>query len=1052
MPKEIATKVVDESELRKLRAAMSNLVRLRPIAEQLEDKGASWGADGGGGLDMKFSVKGDLVGIHAFGKRRVVGLKIIADQDQFLSARNAAFKSDARLEHIVKEKRADLVMLTPDELLAWMRYYAQIEKQGLYDSLGQDSMDFSGLERMSTERAAGIAEEMQMVLGSNREYLRKAGVSRMVRDGDLDISFLTREGDTAWATIHHVRRGHMKGEILVKETFPDGVWCPGMVVRRPGESERETYQRAERIRQYYAKYFAQAEIPVVSAGQLAMWEKLGFRSNFIGHNGHSETISPEDVIRFGFLGQDNIHPGGWVRADRNKKLPGFGEAFGGVIVFPEVDPEGYRKYGELTLMVMNPKALAKGKRELVPLKVGGFMVFDDDTPLEEIKEAVKRAAVDINKRTGLVTNVAAITPWVMAEWKKSGVSMVGENASFDRPDEFDFRNAFQYGMAFINEKPSMVEYFQYRDKAEIGGNKNGLVITDKLGNRIYIGFDCGANFNFDAADSDFTLKPDIVNGFLTDFKTGRLPMVPDLWDIRILVMSANQNNEVRYSEDGVVASFLRSEIWTRMLKDDPGALNGVLSEEIIASIIKFGEVDSRKWRGVDAQDRILDHVWAWMMFSHGHWDHIGEGQRVNVKTNFLVHNETGAMMEYNDVKRNRTDRKYGSVPDLTYALKAGVYTKPHEYPRIDRHIFQFNREESIEVVPGVLKITPRPLDHSFLSIAADCEITAEGGTCNFVSLADFRIDGKDGHTMSTAQKLSRKRIDVATIEATKFGADPAMAGWTMEMVLAKMGEVIKRNPRRPIIILSAANDSAMTYGIRRLVDENRRNMALMPATAAFTRKMRAAELNAQPGGFGFDWVIREELGQNKMTIFDREEGSPDPYIRAMTEIAKTSGDLGVLTPGRLSNEPGNWVVVARRFDDPWKWASKIYWREKPIVLFADIADYDSKARDASTRMWGYWNQPEVGAEIISSVNHNGRKHALKPSGHVFPNDFLEMVRTVNAKTWIINHSNEPKLAADAIKRKFGRKYEVVFRMSRYDPTDPLGQKDPNNRGFFYQLT
>ncbi len=179
--------------------------------------------------------------------------------------------------------------------------------------------------------------------------------------------------------------------------------------------------------------------------------------------------------------------------------------------------------------------------------------------------------------------------------------------------------------------------------------------------------------------------------------------------------------------------------------------------------------------------------------------------------------------------------------------------------------------------------------------------------------------------------------------------------------------------------------------------------------------------------------------------------APKTYHRSLLEIAER-GNLGVLTPDRLSAENNKWIVVVSPFDvledqldglrikDSMKvvWMSSFpysddqrvfigannpYFRRNPKIKFIADMEVDGQGGRVGSRLYG--------------------EGVLHVSGHATPEEMVAITDILIGQDRknipvIINHSMNPEAAAKLLKDKLGDRISPITRLDRYDPGDPIG--------------
>jgi hypothetical protein len=147
-----------------------------------------------------------------------------------------------------------------------------------------------------------ITDSAWKIIGQNKEHFSKFGVEQfkwstnVIPEAYMDIPFLRQDGKTVVPVpLFHVRTP-FREEVLLGERIENNVQAPGFIVRRPGESKIEAYNRAQKVAKYYSNEFKKEGFSNQEAVSTNRHFKISFRKKqaFFSNSGRIQIFIFED--------------------------------------------------------------------------------------------------------------------------------------------------------------------------------------------------------------------------------------------------------------------------------------------------------------------------------------------------------------------------------------------------------------------------------------------------------------------------------------------------------------------------------------------------------------------------------------------------------------------------------------------------------------------------------------------------------------------------------------------------------------------------------------
>lgn len=1025
---------LDERELKKLRAAINNLARLRVVAEQMAAAGATWRVGKTGGLEMVFVKQTEFVGLNIFGLHNVIGLKIVDRNDEFGEVRSRLLNSDRELAYMVRRQQANVAILTREEFFNWCQYYDQVESIGLVDSLGKRAYGFSGLERMTAEKLREAKMLLEKIVGENFSYLNGCGVAKVREVEGLDLAFLDGNGRLCSVPLSWIKQIKRRGQ-LGEETIEGQVKVVGVMYPHEGESKREFEERCLALENdYYKRYKTQIRVARGSLGQINLWRKLGFGSPRLSSYPEAG-ITPGDVWRYLYYGTkgNNLEPGPLAFVP-GLSQPGVGDEFffqGIDLVFLRRRGSGAQEYAPIDgLAAMDPHTVGRGSLGLVPLdNVVGIKIVPDSWSWEQIKNdpEIKRRIADAIYNMGIPgAHILFLNEDLLRLWKERGTPFYGQtNGVF----KGDLQRAISYGRGLEANRRDLI-YRQFRPGPEIGGDKKAITIrSSDTGDEVDVISDLGLSFGATPEGFNGIGKgPGTADGLMSLLRSGIIPMRPG-WIAKEYILQTVYNRDVRGRENAFwaitnpkavekdyVAQFCIGELYVRYPHDQ---LRAKLPEKLCKAIIEQGPKYVKIWRE-DAQREV-----AAICPTHGHADHDALMAYVTEKAPIVAGAE---LLAYWKAKTMKTPTWRGRMTNVT------LLSEPKEgsaYQIQPREMFPYYYSgKPVRVTEGVI-LWPYVCDHSLVSRMQCFEMNFNHSKTVLYNSGDWRMD-RGGKTLRALEGSAKHKPDVIVMETTNMGGNEKPGeSLTEEDVRDTYSELVKQSGNAAVIVVAPMNNLQRMYSLLEVAEQRGRRLAISPAHAEVERQLMAARELAPVGADGFDWVLPYDIGEGNLTVWQKPMTAPRRHQDDMFYIA-ASGSLGVLDAERLNEEGEKWIVVVSQYDIlPYQF-DRIYFPHGVDLLYSAPFLYNWQARTLAGANYGRnsdWIK-QVGARVFMDMEIDGQgagrvvskrfdpKMILHVSGHPTPRQVVEGLDIL--------------IGPDRQKG-----VEIIDNMRRYNPADPL---------------
>jgi hypothetical protein len=1028
---------------RNLRELEGKIFKSGVTREILRESEATWVVKPVDGrvLDIAFKPKrakrGEFAGVPIFQRPNCIGVVFCEEGER--EGIWQGLQLDRQLTALIDDG-AEVVVMTPNEFESWEGFYKQVVDEGVLAKVGEKALNFSGLRRlMPKEHEMLLADAGGFFTGEIESWLKQMKVKEVAVEGlgQIDVAFLDRKGDRMVVPVSHVRVGEMQGEILVEKVISEQVWVPGVIMRRAGENKREAYQRANNLKRYYKNRFGEGykvEFPVISPGQLSLWRKLGIGGP-LEASLPEVGITAEEVIRFLYLGESNIAPGQFV--DMDLSMPGGGGEFPGLdIVFYKRDGYGNRQFVAVDgLMGLDLQQKKLGREGLEGLgNVRGIVIIPDGWSAKEMREHTKLILKDFNYRTrGAGGFLLYLTPSLFAEWKANGSAFLGENG--ENGKSLERKVEYGVGLQGVDEISLRV----IRLKPEIGNQKSAVVET-KNGDSVWHLIDWGLSFAGSRALQEITAQEPTAIGIRRSLEVGSLPMVPGIYDIEHILASIMSNYKVGYAATAdPVTSFLRAELVRRSSFNEAKRVAG---SKVAKGVFKYGVIDESRWYKGNQQ------VVGSTSGTHGHVDHIGMMAYLYRYSKFFGSAETIVQIQARSAKgtwRSSADK----TTLVTQPKKGSAYQVVHR----EMQPIYWNGQE-VNLSPN---LTARFyfVDHSMGGTTMVGVHEAGSGR----GLMLYTADLKPGEQTSRAVEMAAGKYEVVMMECTNVedGFKPS-TGITEETVRDTLWKLAKQSGNDTLVAIIPPNHMRRLETIMEVAEGLGRVVAIDPSIAEVVEQLRVEkEMMAPLGADGFNEYL-PRLGE-EVALWWPPVTAPKSYRKILAEKAE-SGPLGVVNGERLSRQGSKLMVVTTpyrllRHDFggasfrhglevfymsfyPYQDSAK--YRLGESLAWVNMVDREQIRGSNRARMFVDFGMHGQGGRVDpynANYKVRGKKQGLHASGHATFGQLVEIANALGGRINVLVHGDKPVNFAAGLQKRLGKGVEIISKLDRYDPADPI---------------
>ncbi len=1036
-------------------------------------------------LDVAFFPKGgrgeSLASVSITGSHLCVGIRLVeGETKEEIKESMEKILQEPAIQHIYNSGFR-ILFAAPSDFPLWQKFYTVASSEGLITQYGRRVHELAGIERATPQYAHRMKKRFEDLLKKEENELKALEIdgvgpytSLSFDEYKLDYAFL-KGGQPVAVPVTHIRESY-EGDLVREKVIPEKVLVPGVIAREVGESKQEAYGRARAAEAFYRDRLdikTQLKVPVISAGQISLWEKLGMFqyalpsvSFDIDHPETTIPLKPDDLIQYLFLGKSSLDRGDLARAGLS--LPTRPALPGVDILFLARNPVTLEREFTTLSYPMYGLDLAKHDDGQFDVKlyhnVAGLVLIPEYWDRSEIKKFIEATESYIKNHLGLgLARILPVTPSLFYHWEKGGPVLGSELSpvqrrygNVERPTIYPLRAGVPDGEIYVAK---------VRQEDVVGGNTS--FIAEKIDGKIRAhAFDLGAEFNFEpAAYSALTSTPATSLGILPSLESGQTPMLPGFQEIEYLIAAAQNNPALLHDQNSPVYRYILAELYARLDREKERYERAGLPVE---EIVRLGKPAYEAW--YRAGDWRLSNI----ILGHLHWDHSGELGTVTSDAKIIAPNEQLAIGRAMTASARRWSDRFGHVSLITEPKVGSAYQ------RIERVTQPYKYGERIPIGNG-LYYTGEAISHSMPSQMQYFEV--EGGR-NFINTGDIRVGDEWPLTEEAVSRLTGK-ADVIFLETTNPpGTEKISSGVTEAEVRGNLERVFRQHRDSVMVVVAPKNHNQRITSIIEAAENVGRKVALSPKHAAITNQIAFDQVLSDEDIRSFPYAL-PILGHD-VALWLRPYTRLSGYEKALKNIAGM-GELGVVDTERLSEENDKWVVVLSPWDLLYKTFPKMYAKHGVTYVWSSYYTYDDdsklnvssnfnwlKERDAKEKgKYTFYGDLEParrgkGIEVTPKLHENGPFHA---SGHATFEQLFDKVLIplldgkYKDKAVILVHGSEPGAYASAIKRGLSE-YEdkklaqtafwarkrlglarpedlkIIWQLDRYNPNRPLDAKSP----------
>ena len=994
---------------------------------------------------------GGIVGL--LDSRACIGIKVV-NEGQEDSAWEESKRAIAALKYeIPLHDKAEVSLVHPEDLLLWNRFYHHIAKENLLKRVGPRVFTLSGLHRQNHETFDSEIFNFMNVLDKNSEYLSKCGVFRQGPSPDLgmDHAFFTKDNKILGVPISHVKTAKIEGGLLLEEVSKKKILCPGFVIRKPWETKREAYSRAERAKVKFVEKYNDKNIaiPVVSAGQNSLWKKLGFFSERKNQISQAK-ISAEEIVKFLYLGKDNLHPGPFSRSGLS--LPPDSSSLGIDILLVSRNKWDmnfvYSALDGIYGYTFKRSFGGGGRWELGKVdNVGGLLMVPDnwqtDTKINERIDVAKQVLMRYIQHRKDV-NIVPVDSVLFDIWRENGKPFIksGEIHSGKIENSFGTKRITSVISEKQKEDGNFLGIFQ--QSPQIGGVQM-VVATRRQGDTAYHIMDMGGVWsNTPPAYQEITARPTTASGVKLELELQGLPMVPGiLYPEYILQTAVGMSSNLANAENlSSVASYIRSELAHRFTLSE---LKDVFGTKKALDILSLGKLDEQIW--YEKGNQHLSSVTV----THAHDDH-DRGLFALDDATFIMRRQTLALLKAKTERAGTWRQRLLELSLIQHPKVKNAFKKdPREVLPID-----YNSQQ-IELEGGILERLLL-VDHSIPGTGAPFFSSKDNLFKSVLYTADIRKE-RDGNTQKMIDSVSGKPQIIIAESTNPIDTNKASVGVSEDDVKSSLSKVLYTYDKRPVIILTPWHGLERMNTILEVASERGRKVAfgydhweaIIQMEAEFRNSPDRAE------GFGYHYP---KIGESA-ALWARFATRPQKYQETLQGLAD-GGKLGILSDKQLLAEAGDWVVVTSPTRLLMKDFNGGFWPRKAAVVYSSPFPYaiNQKYQAAANKEWV---EKTTGGNFIADFEVYGRGGRVSPgmsrfgpltsSGHGTYQQNLQLLIDLlggqyKDKEIVVIHGEHTLSYAQMlerdIKKRLGLKnpndLKITGRLNVYNPSNPRKQK------------
>lgn len=1053
------------------------------IRELLQEQEAKWVVKPSAKpeLDVAFFPKGgrgeELASVSFLGNHFTVGVRLVeGNTKEEIRLSMEKILEEPAIRHIY-DSGFRVCFLTPSDFPLWLKFYNVAQGKGLTRDYGRRVHELSGLERTTPQYANRIRDRFENLIKKEEKELEAWGVSRfgaycpikLPEEYYLDYAFF-RNHEPVGIPMVHVRETY-PGDIVREKVIPTRVLVPGFITREAGESKQEAYNRGREAETYYQEKLGkeiQVKIPIISAGQISLWEKLGMFKPSIPAVVEKDSdarvaLTPDDLINYLFLGKSSLDRGELAQLGLSLPIRPNRDVLPGVdVLFLTRNPITLARDFTTLPYPMIGLDLNKHDKGTFDVKeyhdIAGLVLIPETWKKDDIKSFLRKSAGFLRIHLGLGTvRILPVTEKLFNYWQQSGTVLGTEPSpiqrrygNVERPTIYPLRSSSE-GEVYVA---------RVRQEDVVGGNTS--FIAEKNDGKIRVhAFDIGAEFNFEpSALNALTATPATSLGILPALSSGQIPMIPGFQETEYLIAAAQDNPALTRDKKNPVYKYILAELYARLETERERYEKAGLS---IDDIVNFGKEAHDEW--YRAGDWRLSNI----IPGHLHWDHVGELGTVTSDAKIISPNEQLAIMRAMTSSARRWSDKLGHVSLITEPKNGAAYH------RIERVTQPYRYGERISIGNGIF-YTGEAISHSIASQMQYFEI--EGGK-SFLNTGDVRVGDEWALTESAVAKLAGKP-EVIFMETTNPpGTEKISAGVSEADVRGNIEKVFRKHPSSVMVVVAPKNHNQRITSIIEAAENVGRKVALGPRHAVITNQIAFDQALSDEEIRSFDYAL-PILGKD-VGLWLRPYTKLGSYEDSLMDIS-SDGELGVVDAQRLSEENDKWVIVLSPWDLLEKSFPKMYAKHGVTYVWSSYYTYDTDSKRNVSANY-YWLKREQnnnfyadlvvpsggkGIRVMPRLHEQGPFHA---SGHATFEQLFDKVLVplldskYKDKSVILVHGSEPAVYASTLQKNLSE-YEdrrlantaawankrlglsrpedlkIIWQIARYDPRNPIDPASP----------
>lgn len=1044
----LSRKGIDNKDIEQRKSI--NLLMSTPfIKNMLKDRNLKWvikpreARD----LDIVFikkdqSLDSRLSSIPIFGLPNCIGVKISKDEkeESFIQAYKQVEDGqyEEKRKNIQQNNLTDhddiVAVLAPNDIPQWISFFEQIENAKLNEKFSQKQLiGLSGLERTSNIYRKRLIDGFNNVIGNKKNIFLEAELDIDSNHKYLDFAFVKKDGRLGSLLFHHVRESQLDGQILRRTISHSPKNIVGAIVKKVGENERDTWNRALAIQQKIVteEGVDDATVLVISGGQLSLFEKWGFEKP-LKTSIPDCSVNLREVMDFLFLGQGNDDPGILALEKNNFSLPRNFSSFGIDVLFEKRDDLKGKILAPINgITALDFKAIKNGDKEnniFCPIdNVVGIVCVPDEYDHSQIMERIKNIKTIINRISiGSEVNLLPLNSILFKKWKELGeINWIVDK----KDDEEAEKKHFLYTNGNIDNTSSELRLFPLGPT--IGSAR--MLLTIRKGNEFKnFPIDWGTTYSHVPLDDLSLIGRASVSAIRNKLRKGQLPIVSSIYSDFYLLKSAEGWPAI---DDGrindLAASFVRAEITKRVSFED--ACN-VLGKDRADKIFSLGKKDIERWYG----ETIITN--GKILFSHSHKDHSGmapflEGSSVSSWI-------TSALLLASSNHSNTW------LDNFVYQSRVDLPKKGSSYIKINRDmhsVFYHNEEVDLaEDVRAKFYFT----NHSDSGSVAIGISTPHGKIL-------YSGDIEPGpQTDITLNSIAEDEYNNFLWECTnpKFSNKPSVF-IKEQMVVESFEKVFNRYNNHLIVIAAPHNYIGRLESIIKAINQSKnvRDVYVGLKHADILNHLRKALITAPLDATGRDLFLPEP-GED-VGVYQKPAVQLRPWQKITLDLAKEK-NIGVIEQKDLKSIRGNSVLVISPFDYPENIFGGAGVSSKVVYIYSSPFPYDAQSKRRVSRIK---REMEYGGGIFLAdfkiFGDGGRvspfvqkDFGFHAGGHGDFEENMQMLEKVlgnlsRTKTVYFTHGERPnvyvKYAQEWFKKKGISNIKFVGSFNHYDPKNPL---------------